>query len=161
MLRILNLIIFAVVIVGCNSTKEKNVDLETMAFISKQLENTLKVENNPSKIPRTTDADGNLITVGTYNWTSGFFAGNLWYMYELTKEDKWKKEAIKRTEVLEEFQNIVEHHDIGFIMFPSYGNGLLIGDKEEYKAKAVIIATGATPRKMGCPGEVELTGKGV
>ena len=31
----------------------------------------------------------------------------------------------------------------------------------EYQAKAVIIATGASPRKLGCPGEVELTGKGV
>ena len=31
----------------------------------------------------------------------------------------------------------------------------------EYTAKAVILATGANPRKIGCPGEVELTGKGV
>ncbi|MCT4617818.1 MAG: thioredoxin-disulfide reductase [Marinisporobacter sp.] len=35
------------------------------------------------------------------------------------------------------------------------------GEKEEYKAKAVIIANGATPRPIGCPGERELTGKGV
>ncbi|WP_432401644.1 thioredoxin-disulfide reductase [Wukongibacter sp. M2B1] len=35
------------------------------------------------------------------------------------------------------------------------------GEKEEYRAKAVIIATGATPRKLGVPGEIELTGKGV
>ncbi len=34
-------------------------------------------------------------------------------------------------------------------------------EKEEYRAKSVIIATGATPRKLGVPGEVELTGKGV
>ena len=32
---------------------------------------------------------------------------------------------------------------------------------KEYKAKAVVIATGANPRKMGCPGEEELVGKGV
>ncbi len=32
---------------------------------------------------------------------------------------------------------------------------------EEYQAKAVIVATGATPRKIGCDGEKELTGKGV
>ncbi|SHJ87095.1 thioredoxin reductase (NADPH) [Dethiosulfatibacter aminovorans DSM 17477] len=31
----------------------------------------------------------------------------------------------------------------------------------EYTAKAVILATGANPRKIGCPGEIELTGKGV
>lgn len=30
-----------------------------------------------------------------------------------------------------------------------------------YKSKTVIVATGATPKKIGCPGEKELTGKGV
>lgn len=31
----------------------------------------------------------------------------------------------------------------------------------EYHAKAVIIASGATPKKIGCLGEIKLTGKGV
>ncbi|WP_042275441.1 thioredoxin-disulfide reductase [[Clostridium] dakarense] len=35
------------------------------------------------------------------------------------------------------------------------------GEKGEYKGKALIIATGATPKKLGAPGEKELTGKGV
>lgn len=35
------------------------------------------------------------------------------------------------------------------------------GEKGEYAAKTVIIATGARPRRIGCPGETELTGKGV
>jgi len=34
-------------------------------------------------------------------------------------------------------------------------------EKEEYRAKSVIVATGAVPKKLGCPGEKELTGKGV
>lgn len=38
---------------------------------------------------------------------------------------------------------------------------ILKGSKEEYQAKTVIIATGATPRLIGCPGEKELTGRGV
>ncbi|ERJ13211.1 thioredoxin-disulfide reductase [Haloplasma contractile] len=33
--------------------------------------------------------------------------------------------------------------------------------ENEYHAKAVIIATGANPRKIGCPGENKLIGKGV
>ena len=37
----------------------------------------------------------------------------------------------------------------------------LIGTKGEYKAKAVILATGAFPKPIGCPGEKELTGRGV
>jgi thioredoxin reductase (NADPH) len=37
----------------------------------------------------------------------------------------------------------------------------LTGGKDTYKAKTVIIATGAFPRLLGCKGELELTGKGV
>lgn len=38
---------------------------------------------------------------------------------------------------------------------------LLKGEKCDYKARAVIVATGASPRLIGCPGEVEFTGRGV
>jgi thioredoxin reductase (NADPH) len=37
----------------------------------------------------------------------------------------------------------------------------LKGHKGEYAAKTVIITAGAFPRPIGCPGERELTGKGV
>ncbi|MBG0763586.1 MAG: thioredoxin-disulfide reductase [Tissierellales bacterium] len=33
--------------------------------------------------------------------------------------------------------------------------------KNEYQGRSVIIASGAKPRRIGCQGEVELTGKGV
>ena len=35
------------------------------------------------------------------------------------------------------------------------------GSKAEYQGKTVLIATGASPKPIGCPGEKELTGKGV
>lgn len=38
---------------------------------------------------------------------------------------------------------------------------IIKGEKEEYQAKSVIVATGASPRKLGCEGEEALTGKGV
>ncbi|UOF88978.1 thioredoxin-disulfide reductase [Fodinisporobacter ferrooxydans] len=34
-------------------------------------------------------------------------------------------------------------------------------DEQEYKAKSVIVATGAEHRKLGVPGEIELSGRGV
>lgn len=37
----------------------------------------------------------------------------------------------------------------------------LVGKKGEYLGRSVIIATGAHPRPIGCPGERELIGKGV
>ncbi len=36
-----------------------------------------------------------------------------------------------------------------------------LADGEELRARAVIVATGASPNKLGVPGEKELTGKGV
>ena len=38
---------------------------------------------------------------------------------------------------------------------------ILRSAREEYGAKAVIVAAGADPVKIGCPGEKELAGKGV
>lgn len=38
---------------------------------------------------------------------------------------------------------------------------VLKGNKGTYESKTVIIATGASPKPIGCPGEKELTGKGV
>lgn len=37
----------------------------------------------------------------------------------------------------------------------------LVGKKDTYVGKTVIIATGAVPTVIGCPGEKEFTGKGV
>ncbi len=37
----------------------------------------------------------------------------------------------------------------------------ICGEKGEYSAKTVIVATGAVPRRLGCPGEKEFAGKGV
>lgn len=38
---------------------------------------------------------------------------------------------------------------------------ILNGKQTQYHAKSVIVATGAFPRPIGCPGEKELIGKGV
>jgi len=37
----------------------------------------------------------------------------------------------------------------------------MIGTEKEIKARAIIIASGATPKKLSCPGEQEYWGKGV
>ncbi len=38
---------------------------------------------------------------------------------------------------------------------------VLAGPSGEYRARTVILATGASPRRLGCPGEEEFTGRGV
>ncbi|MGB3152429.1 MAG: glucuronyl hydrolase, partial [Maribacter sp.] len=143
--RLLGVFCALAILAGCASQKKEKENFDTLAFIAGKLDTTLQTESNPTKIPRTINEDGSLKTVGIYNWTSGFFAGNLWYMYELTKDDKWKNEAIKWTEALDTIQYWSGHHDVGFMMYCSYGNGMKIAGLD-YKDILVQTAESLSKR---------------
>lgn len=120
-----------------------------LAFITGQTQNTLAVAKNPTQIPRRIDAQGELETVGLYSWTSGFFAGNLWYLYELTGDAQWKQEAIRWTEALAPIQHYSGNHDVGFMINCSYGNGLRLAGMEDYES--VLIQTAESLCKRYSP----------
>lgn len=67
------------------------------------------------------------------DWVSGFFAGTLWYMYELTGDEMWAEHARLHTENLESIQYLCWHHDVGFMVYDSYGNGLRLKGIKEYE----------------------------
>lgn len=116
-------------------TKGFNLD-KAIADCEIQLERSVPKLTDLTMHPRfieKEDSDWYQVKNDKLMWTSGFYPGILWYAYDVTGDEKWKNEAIKRTEVFEDFKNITEHHDIGFMMFPAYGNGIKIGDKKEYK----------------------------
>lgn len=73
------------------------------------------------------------------DWTSGFYPGVLWYLYEYTNNTYWKDNAETITEYLVKEQFNTEDHDVGFRVYCSYGNGWLLTKNLEYK-KAVIQA---------------------
>ena len=113
----------------------------TLDRISRQLElldeNTTRVReetpltSNGDKLlmPNTIRPDGSLALVTAGGWTSGFYPGALWYMYELTGEESWKEKAIRYTAELEDEQYDGSNHDVGFRMYNSYGNAFrLTGD---------------------------------
>ena len=97
------------------------------------------VSTDLSRFPRTISDNGELVSTDIYDWTTGFFAGNLWYIYEITGDEKWKNEAIKWTEALDTIQYWSGNHDVGFMMNCSYGNGLRLAHNEAYKK--VIVQT--------------------
>ena len=73
------------------------------------------------------------------DWTSGFFPGTMWYMYELTNDNKWKDLGIKYTETLDSIKYLKWHHDVGFMIYCSYGNAYRLTGNPAYKD--VIIET--------------------
>ncbi|WP_388020360.1 glucuronyl hydrolase [Gelatiniphilus marinus] len=121
------------------SVSENTIDIDLQKQINdciNQLEIAVPKLTDLTKHPRLIDTDSTewkQVNNHKLIWTSGFYPGVLWYAYNVTGNKRWKDEAIKRTEVFEDFKNITEHHDIGFMMFPAYGLGYQIGDKKEYK----------------------------
>jgi len=75
--------------------------------------------------------DGKLVVIPPKDWCSGFFPGSLWYIYEYTKDDFWKKAAADYTErLIEPLRHDACNHDVGFRTYCSAGNALrLTGDK--------------------------------
>ena len=97
------------------------------------------------RIP-STFKDGEIVYVPTDDWVSGFFAGTLWYMYELTGDEYWAEHARKHTEVLDSIQYLTWHHDVGFMIYDSYGNGLRLKNIDGYKDVIVNTAKSLSTR---------------
>lgn len=78
--------------------------------------------------------------VAKEEWTGGFWPGILWYDYEATQNDTIRELAEKYTESLKLFSEIPAYdHDLGFLVFCSYGNGYRLTHNPTYRD--VIIAT--------------------
>jgi unsaturated chondroitin disaccharide hydrolase len=93
-----------------------------------------KAKNQVS--PRTVEK-GKLVMVKSGDWTSGFFAGELWYLYEFTKDLKWLELARAYTEKIKKEQFNTGTHDLGFMMYCSFGNGYRLTGDTAYRS--VII----------------------
>ena len=88
--------------------------------------------------PRTFE-NGKIKLVKSGDWTSGFFPGVLWYLYEYTKDEKWLTQAKKYTAKIEKEQYNKGTHDLGFMIYCSAGNAYRLTKDEEYK-KVIIQA---------------------
>ncbi|GAA4300833.1 glycoside hydrolase family 88 protein [Compostibacter hankyongensis] len=108
----------------------------------------------PDKLPRTYDSvKQKLETVGSRAWVSGFYPGTLWYLYEYTKDAALKTEAEKRTALLAPEQYYKGTHDLGFMLYCSYGNGYRLTGDKAYKQVLLNAAQSLSTRfnpVVGC-----------
>lgn len=86
-------------------------------------------------------------------WCSGFYPGTLLYLYEQTKDKTLYNEALRILEVLKKEQFNTGTHDLGFMMFCSFGNANRLDPKPEYKEILLNSAKSLSTRfnaKTGC-----------
>ena len=103
--------------------------------------------------PRTVDAQGNLVLIPSRDWVSGFFSGELWYLYEYTHNNKWLEAAKDFTAKIEPEQYNGDSHDVGFKVYTSIGNAYRLTndahDKDAIINAAKTLSTRFNPA-VGC-----------
>lgn len=126
---------------------------ENLEFANQQIKLMLQDLKGDSSFPRTTNTEGKMTGTNMYDWTPGFFPGSLWYTYEFTKDQSMRNAAVQWTEKLEPLRDFTEHHDLGFMMYCSYGNAFRLTGNEEYKKNLVQAARSLSTRfdpRVGC-----------
>jgi unsaturated chondroitin disaccharide hydrolase len=122
-------------------------------FAREQLKRTVTEWKDTVQYPRSTGPDGQWLTTPIQDWTSGFFPGCLWYAFEESGDPFIRAAAIRWTEGLESIQYFKNHHDVGFMIFSSYGNGYRLANNNQYKDVIVQTARSLMTRynpTVGC-----------
>ncbi|MHA4806634.1 glycoside hydrolase family 88 protein [Flavitalea flava] len=117
-----------------------NPDL-ALKYCIQQATRTVSGIKGYDQMPRSIDAGyTNWKTVGIEDWTSGFWPGILWYGYEYSKDPSWKAKADSFTRPLTRLAyRKAENHDLGFMLYCSFGNGYRLTGDTSYKN--ILLAT--------------------
>ncbi len=118
----------------------------SLQFAGRQLEATVLDMGDSTRFPRSTRPDGSWNTVHARDWTAGFFPGMLWNVGEYLGDSTLLRSAEQWTEKLDSTQFYGGSHDIGFLMFCSYGTGYRIRPTEHRRQVLLQSARTLTSR---------------
>jgi hypothetical protein len=130
-LLLMPVLVTGMLLASCSSGKKNWYD-HAIEKAGAQLEMAAK-NYTPEYNPRSIQPDGTVRLAHIRDWTVGFFPGTLWYMYELNGREFLKNEAIRYTEALDSVKYHTYTHDLGFMLYCSYGNAYRLTGHEKYK----------------------------
>lgn len=106
------------------------------------------------KFPKTYNpGTGKIVTSDSDWWCSGFYPGTLLELYAQTKDPALLEEADRMLGILAKEQYNKSTHDLGFMMYCSFGTALKVDPKPEYKKILINSAQSLASRfdpKVGC-----------
>ncbi len=111
-----------------------------LQFAVSQYSRAVQSLTDTSQMPITGNPDGSWRQVPTSHWVSGFFPGILWLLYEYTHDPVWEQQARRWNAALKAEQFNIDTHDLGFMLYNSFGNGYRLTGDENYRA---ILLRGA------------------
>jgi len=137
------------ILMSCSGPKTSKVSFveENIQFAVTQEKLQVDAIEKSGKIlnPRTI-ANGKVKYISMKDWTSGFYPGTMWYMYELTGDSIWKTYAEKYTEAIDSVKYITSNHDVGFMIQCSFGNGFRLTNDTAYKNVMIKAAKSLSTR---------------
>lgn len=145
-------IILIVLISSCSSAKSKKTDyVKALDYCVLQATKTANSLTDTFKVPRSiANGKKEWRFVDRHDWTSGFWPGIEWYLYEYTKDQKWKQKAERSQKILAPLvDSSAIDHDIGFVMYCSYGNGYRLMQNPDYKI--ILLRAADTLSKLYNP----------
>ena len=84
-----------------------------------------------------------------------FFSGSVWYLYELSGDTTLLSLADKYTSAIEEAKKLTWHHDVGFMINCSFGNGWRTTKVPKYKEVMIEAARSLATRFREKPGIIQ------
>ena len=128
-------LLFIAILMGCAGKDEMDAVIEKGLSVSVEQSKLMakSIWEQKNLLPRTLDKEGKLITSDSKWWTSGFFPGVLWYLYEATGDTLLKEYACDYTSRVEKEKYNKGNHDVGFMLYCSFGNGYRLTGNEKYK----------------------------
>jgi hypothetical protein len=141
-----------VAVLLCTAAFSQKSQQPLLPVIDKALDNALEQYTYLSTqvpkgvLPKTYYPVKKLETSGPGWWTSGFYPGSLLYLYEYSKDASLKTEALERLALLEKEQYNKGTHDLGFMMYCSYGNANRLMPDKRYEDILVNSARSLSSR---------------
>ena len=130
-------------LVACQPKQESMTDLIKRS-LDRSVEQSLlmaeSLKNQPELLPRSFSAEGKSINSNSSWWCSGFFPGILWYLYENNHSAVLMDYARNYTARIEKEKYNTGTHDLGFMLYCSFGNGYRLTGDTAYRS---IMLTGA------------------
>ena len=153
------LIVSVMVVAACSTGDDDDrvgglpVD-ELFEFAGERLERSVEQVGSGDRFPRFTDESGQWVCTESGAWSSGFFAGCLWFMYERTGDDAWRVRAEVWTAGMEREQFTTSDHNNGFKMMSSFGNGYRLTGIKHYREVLIQSARSLASRFSSAVGMI-------
>jgi unsaturated chondroitin disaccharide hydrolase len=112
----------------------------------------------PGQFPSITDRAGHWRLSRGIGWTSGFFPGSLWLIEHSRRRPSLLAAARAWTAALAPRAAVTTSHDIGFVIFTSFGNGYRVTHDDAYRRVILQAAASLATRYDPAVGAVRSWG---